>query len=176
MKKYVVVINGKGGVGKDTLIEMVSKHFKVRNVSSVDGIKDIARSLGWDGQKDDKSRKFLADLKQLATDYNDYPFRYTCTELTEFLRNENQELMFVHIREGKEIQKFVDKVKKYKSYVDVQVDTLLVRRSTEKTTYGNKSDDNVDTYDYDYIYENELPLEKVEYDFLLFLLKMMTKK
>lgn len=176
MKKYVVVINGKGGVGKDTLIEMVSKHFKVRNVSSVDGIKDIARTLGWDGQKDDKSRKFLADLKQLATDYNDYPFRYTCMELTEFLRNDNQELMFVHIREGKEIQKFVDKVKKYKSYMDVQVDTLLVRRSTEKTTYGNKSDDNVDTYNYDYIYENELPLEKIEYDFLLFLLKMLTKK
>ena len=176
MKKYVVVINGKGGVGKDTLIEMVSKHFKVRNVSSVDGIKDIARSLGWDGQKDDKSRKFLADLKQLTTDYNDYPFKYTCIELTEFLRNENQELMFVHIREGKEIQKFVDKVKRYKSYVDVQVDTLLVRRNTEKTTYGNKSDDNVDTYEYDYIYENELPLEKIEYDFLLFLLKMLTKK
>lgn len=176
MKKYVVVINGKGGVGKDTLIEMVSKHFRVRNVSSVDGIKDIARTLGWDGQKDDRSRKFLADLKQLATDYNDYPLRYTCMELTEFLRNENQELMFVHIREGKEIQKFVDKVKKYKSYMDVQVDTLLVRRSTEKITYGNKSDDNVDTYEYDYIYENELPLEKIEYDFLLFLLKMLTKK
>ena len=60
--------------------------------------------------------------------------------------------------------------------MDVQVDTLLVRRSTEKITYGNKSDDNVDTYEYDYIYENELPLEKIEYDFLLFLLKMLTKK
>lgn len=38
-KKMIVIINGKGGVGKDTLINSVSKIFRVKNVSSITPIK-----------------------------------------------------------------------------------------------------------------------------------------
>ena len=71
MKKAVIVINGAGGVGKDTLCDLAAKHFKVYNVSSITPIKEIAALCGWDGSKDDRSRKFLADLKQISVEYND---------------------------------------------------------------------------------------------------------
>ena len=79
MKKLVMVINGAGGVGKDTLCEFAMKHFKVMNISSITPIKELAALAGWDGKKDDKSRKFLSDLKQLSVEYNDYPTLW-CTE------------------------------------------------------------------------------------------------
>jgi adenylate kinase family enzyme len=65
MTKLAFVINGSGGAGKDTLCELAAKHFKTVNVSSIDPIKKIARENGWNGEKDLKSRKFLADLKQV---------------------------------------------------------------------------------------------------------------
>ena len=56
MEKLVVVIDGAGGVGKDTLCAFAAKKYRVRNVSSADPIKTVARAGGWDGDKSDKSR------------------------------------------------------------------------------------------------------------------------
>lgn len=50
--KQIVIINGQGGVGKDTFIELLaSSKLKIVNVSSVDGIKELARMIGWNGAK-----------------------------------------------------------------------------------------------------------------------------
>ena len=35
MKKRIVIINGVGGSGKDTFVELCAKHTKVINISSV---------------------------------------------------------------------------------------------------------------------------------------------
>ena len=48
---------------------------KGRNFSTVDKIKEIARDFGWDGEKTPKARKFLSDLKDVFTDWNDLPVR-----------------------------------------------------------------------------------------------------
>ena len=42
MKKLGIVINGRGGVGKDTLCDFAAKVYRTVNVSSVDPIKKIA--------------------------------------------------------------------------------------------------------------------------------------
>ena len=97
MNKIVIIINGSGGVGKDTLCDIVGKHYSTMNVSSVDPIKEIASKNGWNGEKDSKSRKFLADLKKLFVDYNDLPQKYLFEKYNEFLANDN-EILFVHIR------------------------------------------------------------------------------
>ena len=52
MNKLIVVINGRGGVGKDTLCSFVSDNYNVMNISSIDPIKEIAKTIGWDGKKD----------------------------------------------------------------------------------------------------------------------------
>ena len=107
MKKCVVIINGKGGVGKDTLCDIVSKKYCVSNVSSITPIKQIAQMGGWKGGKENKDRKFLADLKKLFVEYNDLPFCYLKEEMNLFLQKE-QNVLFVHIREIEEIKKAID--------------------------------------------------------------------
>ena len=47
MKKRIVIINGKGGVGKDTLCDVIAKKYIVKNVSSITPIKEIAASAGY---------------------------------------------------------------------------------------------------------------------------------
>lgn len=159
MKKVAIVINGAGGVGKDTLCELAAKHFKIKNISSITPIKEIASICGWDGTKDNKARKFLSDLKKLCVEYNDYPTLWAKAQYDEFLASD-EEIMFVHIREPEEIKKFVDAT-------FGEAKTLLVRggkrMSTEK--YGNASDDGVENYSYDYYYVNENTLNVAEAEF-----------
>lgn len=160
MEKIVIIINGNGGVGKDTLCDFAGAIYRVISVSAVSPIKKIAWQYGWRGEKDPKSRKFLADLKRTFVDYNDLPNRYLVEEYEKFLSNDAQ-VLFVHIREGEEIDKF-------KSYVTIPCITLLIRRKNVQEYWGNESDDNVENYKYDYYYNNDKPLSEARRDFLNF--------
>ena len=163
MNKTVIVINGAGGVGKDTLCEFAEKHFKVMNISSITPIKTIATMCGWNGEKSDKARKFLSDLKALSIEYNDYPTLWAKERYDEFLLSDD-EIMFVHIREPEEISKFVLKTAG-------KAKTLLVRGGARmsKSNYGNASDDGVENYEYDYYFLNDKSLEEAENEFVAFL-------
>lgn len=163
MKKTVIVINGAGGVGKDTLCDFAAKHFKVKNISSITPIKELATLCGWSGKKDDKSRKFLADLKRLTVDYNDLPTRWALGEYNSFLASDEQ-VMFVHIREPEEIEKFV-------RATDGAAKTLLIRGGVRmrRTEYGNAADDSVENYKYDFYFVNDRTLQDAERDFCAFL-------
>ena len=165
MNKLAFVINGSGGAGKDTLCDMAAKHFKIVNVSSIDPIKKIARENGWNGEKDLKSRKFLADLKQLFTEYNDLPTRYVLEKYREF-NESDAELFFVHIREGAEIDRFKSAAR---CFDEAQCVTLLVKSKRCEGVYGNASDDMVESYDYDYVFQNDGTLEEAEEEFITFL-------
>lgn len=156
MKKLVIVINGSGGVGKDTICDLAAKYFKVRNISSVDPIKEIATFCGWTGVKDDKARKFLHDLKILTAEYNDFPTNWALNVFREFLTNDEQ-ILFVHIREPWEIEKFV-------KATDSVAKTLLVRGGTRSRAriYGNAADDMVENYEYDYYFVNDHSLDETE--------------
>ena len=158
VKKLVIVINGAGGVGKDTLIGAVAEKYETRNISSVDPIKDLARQAGWTGEKDDKSRKMLSDLKALFTEYNDLSLSYIKDQYEQFLSSEEQ-VMFVHIREPEEIARFVDTAPEY-------IMTLLISSPWVLAAYGNDSDDRVRKYKYDMLYRNHLPLDEAKEDFL----------
>lgn len=169
MEKITIVINGVGGAGKDTLISLLEDEFKIKNVSSITPIKELAKQMGWQGEKTDKARKFLSDLKAITTEYNDYPTKYLLTEQEEFLSSNNQ-IMFVHIREPKEIAKFVNlSVTKTK--------TILIRPRAELTQkqYGNSSDDEVENYKYDYIFNNDKPLEEIKPIWIEFISKILEK-
>ena len=68
--KLIIVVNGKGGVGKDTVCALTARLFYAKTISSITPVKEIAVQCGWRGEKDTKSRRFLADLKQLLIAYN----------------------------------------------------------------------------------------------------------
>lgn len=159
MKKVAIVINGAGGVGKDTLCDLAAKHFKVLNISTITPIKEIAAMCGWDGRKDDRARRFLSDLKRLTVEYNDFPTVWATGMYRDFLLSEN-EILFVHIRESEEIAKFV-------RATGGEAKTLLIRGGDrmKKESYGNVSDDEVENYNYDYYFVNDKTLDEAERDF-----------
>lgn len=162
MKKRIVILNGTGGSGKDTFIDFCKKYAKVMNASSIDKVKEIAKLVGWDGGKTDKDRKFLADLKHLTTEYNDMAFNDIKKSVKKFLDNDD-EILFIHIREPKEIEK----AKKEFNAV-----TLLVKREGLENIETNDADKNVDNYSYDYIIYNST-LEKLENDAKKFVNEIM---
>lgn len=167
MNKAVIIINGAGGVGKDTLCALAKKHFKVKNISSVDPIKEIAAICGWQGEKTDKARKFLSDLKMLTVNYNDFPTNWAKARYDEFMLGD-EEILFVHIREPEEIEKFVKATKgKAKS--------LLIRggERTRHTSYGNASDDGVENYEYDYYFTNDRDITETEALFVALIDKIL---
>lgn len=165
MKKMVLVINGRGGVGKDTLCDLAARAFSVKNVSSITPIKQLASQVGWQGEKTDRARKFLSDLKALLISYNDYPTVWATAQYRDFLASDEQ-IMFLHVREGEEIDKFIRATEK-------KAKTLLIRRAAvHQGAYGNRSDDEVENYTYDYVFDNDLPLEEAERAFVSFLRRL----
>ncbi len=164
--KLTIVINGAGGVGKDTLCNIAAAHYRVKNVSSITPIKELAARCGWAGEKSERARKFLSDLKRLTVEYCDYPTAYLTEEYRAFLDGED-EILFVHIREPEEIEKFV-------RATEGRAVTLLVRGgkrfSHRGGAYGNISDDGVENYPYQYIFYNDRPLgTETEKHFLSYL-------
>lgn len=160
MKKQIFIINGNAGVGKDTFVKLVSiemndnlKRFHtVVNFSSVDKVKEIAKEIGWDGKKTEKDRKFLSDLKILISDYCDMPFTSMKNKVEEFLKNDEGEVMFLHIREPEEIKRAV---KEFNAKT-----ILLVRNSVQHIT-SNIGDKNVFNYKYDFVIENNGTIEEL---------------
>lgn len=114
------------------------------NFSSVEKVKQIASQIGWNGQKTEKDRKFLSDLKRLTTEYNDMSFKSIEKVVKEFL-NSSSEILLIHIREPEEIERAV------KTF---HAKTLLVKRVGLANITTNYSDVSVENYNYDYIIEN----------------------
>lgn len=162
MKKQIIIINGTGGSGKDTFVEFCKKYCRVMNVSSIDKIKELARSIGWsDNQKTEKDRKFLSDLKSLVAKYNDMPFISIEKSVKEF-ENSNDEVLFIHIREPEEIKRAVD---------TFHAKTLLIKREGLSNITSNHADAFVDNYDYDYCILNTT-LEDLDKQAEIFITKL----
>ena len=162
--KLVVIINGRGGVGKDTLCGACCTKYSVHNISAIDPIKEIAYANGWNGEKDEKSRKLLHDLKEAFVAYNDLPTNHLVGAYHVFLSS-NAELLFVHIREPKEIRKFEEKLNT--PYI-----TVLVQRHGMDKDLGNDGDDHVEEYPYDFIYHNDLDIDRSRGAFVAFIDKI----
>lgn len=150
----IVVINGGAGVGKDSFVAYCNTATLdlVANVSSVDRVKTAATMLGWDGAKDEKGRQFLSDLKDLSTRTYEGPFKYLKQMVTTY-GMQGHGYIFLHIREPKEIARFVAEVP--------GAETLLIRREGVET-FDNHADSNVADYPYDHVIDNNGTLRDLE--------------
>jgi hypothetical protein len=149
-KKDIIIINGQGGVGKDAVCNAVSQVIPCKIVSSIDAIKRIARKSGWHGEKTDSARKLLSDLKLAFSAYNNLPFEDMMQEVNLFLATDDCRILFVHIREPEEIEKFKKAASKL-----CPCSTLLITRPRVERNFGNTADDNVKNYSYDFTYAND---------------------
>lgn len=195
--KKVIIINGSGGVGKDAfakrVIEETVKLAKcvvpvenedycvnpevfyridniiTNNISTIDCVKNIAKMFNWNGEKSEKDRKMLSDLKDLMTVYNDYPFKRITAQITDWLRYDktrpndmyDHSFLFVHCREPKEIDRI-------KNQFPNDTFTLLVQNPKVAKITGNHADKEVENYNYDFTVVNDsdlIALRKVAIDF-----------
>ena len=162
--KQIFIINGSGGSGKDSFIEIVDKQFwekcAVANYSSVTKVKEIAKAIGWDGSKTERDRKFLSDLKLLTIEYNDMPMN-DMKKMTNYFMNIHVDIptpriLFLHIREPEEIAKAINEFKEYNAKA------ILIKRDSIKHIVSNMADRNVYDYNYDIVINNDGTLEELE--------------
>lgn len=71
----VVMVSGRAGEGKTTFSNVCINTLKHMEISSkivpfAKGVKDVARSMGWDGIKDEKGRTLLQQIGNCGRDYN----------------------------------------------------------------------------------------------------------
>lgn len=161
----VYIINGSPGSGKTTfcqkVIDIVGKNWGFE-LSTVDLVKEIATDLGWNGEKTLKNRKFLSDLKDLLTEWDDIPFRDTVSKVRlikdEFERyslDSSEAAIFINCREPEEIQRLC---------MELNAKTILIRRDkTENNPVSNHADANVLNYKYDIEICNNGDLRELAY-------------
>ena len=127
-------------------------------LSSIDFVKSLAKRCGWDGTKTPRNRKFLSDLKDLLTEWDDIPFKKIKRKIDEIKAEYSyydipptSYCIFVDVREPIEIQKCCEQL---------GAKSLLIRSASRtETTISNHADQNVEEYNYDIIIENQGTLE-----------------
>lgn len=155
MKEFV--INGPAESGKDTFIKLFAEKYgnnphTVFNYSSIDPFRGVPYNFGWDGEKSEDYRSCLHYLKKAASFIDNYPIRH----LHE-MRNQHSkdtDVIFYHIREPEEIEKFIDSL-------EFPPTTILVTRNSDYIP-DNPGDRKVWDFSYDYIVENTGSLEELE--------------
>lgn len=158
MSTLLIVINGSGRSGKDSFVDFIKTGSSLINtfcISSVEAVKDAAKILGWDGEKDEAGRKFLSDLKDLSTSAYDGPMTYMKHRIERIgVHSKGNNVIFLMIREPEEIERFC------MEFPDNTI-TVLVRRPNISERYGNHADDGVEGYNYDYIVDNNAGIDKL---------------
>ena len=161
----IIIINGKGGSGKDTFVEMITKISPntVLNASSIEPVKDASVILGRDPEdKSPKARKFLSDIKKAWVEYSEGGTQHLLEFIRVFSDSRKPYYIFLHIREPEEIQKM-------KRSLMGKCVTLLVKGRDDGNAQINDSDNCVNEYPYAYILDNDGSLEDLKAKAVLFL-------
>jgi hypothetical protein len=165
-KIMALLINGVAGTGKDLFIDTLieSNRYHVIRTSIINPVKLIAEAVGWSGAKDNRSRKFLADLATLLDDFNGFPFQKTIDvveqQLTDLLYTnmldkdpisihgipDKPVIVCVVAREPKHLAQFQDHFEE----CTIPVKSVLVRReAAEANIPDNHADESVFDFKYD---------------------------
>jgi hypothetical protein len=170
----VLLVNGVAQAGKDTFIDALAAcgEYEVFKISIIDYVKDLARTIGWDGEKDEAGRQLLCDLLTVIDKYNDAPSVKVLYEVDEWFTNtlytnhistkcKNKPcLACIIAREAKHLDLF----RKYYTDIGVPVKSVLLEREidtksdTSNNTPNNKADQEAaagaEAYPYDFYIVN----------------------
>ena len=148
----LLVVNGAPRVGKDLFCyyAFINRGL-VYPISTIDWVKEIALSIGWDGVKDERGRKFLSDLKDITSVYDDLPRKHVLEEIQNCCEaigdNQKDAIFLIQAREPEDIKRWVE---------EHDAKTLFIYREGLNRTWGNHADDEVGNYEYDYYLNNGL--------------------
>ena len=142
----ILIINGSGGVGKDTFVDKLSQYKKVIHTSIVNPAKGLAKQIGWNGGKTERDRKFLSDLKVLIDEYNDHNYNQMKSIMQDFKDGKlDADILCIDMREKEQIQK---------ARKEFGAKTVLVTRDSVPHITSNIADKNVYEISYDFHIEN----------------------
>lgn len=179
----IILISGAGGNGKDTFVENCGKHCAAYNLSSINEIKEVAKTLcdytdnleenGYITptvsagkhrvEKTDRYRQFLHQMKMAWSDFCDGPNQVLIGNLRKTIEwalngGENYDLIFMHVREATEITQLKNTIE---NELDLLCVTVKVSGLIDPSTYENDCDKNVDEYEFDFNIQNHENQEAV---------------
>ena len=138
----VYIINGVGGSGKSTFVSILSElHPLIKEISTVDKVKEVAKIAGWNGEKDDKGRRFLADIKDAMDAYDNLSWKNVDKVIEE---NPNY-IYFINARSNYDIDYFKQRW---------NAKTILIERPGTPLIFSNHADAGVYDYKYDIVIKN----------------------
>lgn len=169
-KTTVILISGKAGVGKTTTANYIKNHLdnEITPFSMVThfalGVKEVAKFLGWDGNKDTKGRRLLQELGNVGREYDvDVWIKYLLDFIRRRVPDELFEVMIIDDwRFPNESKYFLDKPELYKVFT---INIRAPKREVLKGTgaYKDVSETALDGYShFDYILDNSGTLEELE--------------
>lgn len=144
--KEILIINGRGGVGKGSFVQALGTVANVRHTSIIDPIKLIAKSVGWDGEKTEEGRLFLYHLKRTVDKYNDSNYEYIRKQVEEFRNDPTAEILCIDMREKDDIDRAIK---------DFGAKTVVVTNGRVEQITSNPADGNVFKMTYDYSVRND---------------------
>lgn len=168
--KQVIITNGYPGSGKDEFAKILNNYITTAKYSSIDCVRNGASEAGWyNGEKKEKDRKFLSDLKKLLTSYKDIPFKdmkYLYDDFKNELFESETQILIFDIREPDEIERAVK---------EFNAITVFISNSNVTPILSNDSDANVENYQYDYYIDNSGTLADFEANIKVFCNEIIQK-
>ena len=133
----IFVVNGVSGGGKTTF-ENIVKNFALKDNKTVlvmsmaaDAKEFCKECLGWDGIRDDKSRKLLADIISALTSYGEIPKLCIVSEIRERLFEDAPACIFIDAREISDIKWFEH---------HLGATSIIVKRKNNTANWTNHAD------------------------------------
>lgn len=171
-KRKIFIVNGAATSGKSTF-ELACHEYAMKSYNDFISIESIINPIKrlllnndiWCGDKTSKTRKLLSDLKDLLTEYSNYPMNRTVRSIENDFLLYDGPAAFIDMREAADIDKFKEL---YGDVYDIQ--TVIIRRPGDTVaaeTSNNHADRDVFEYDYDIVVWNQGSLDdlndKAEY-------------
>lgn len=158
-KSFIFIINGSNGVGKDTFIDKLRdelRDYEYLNISSIDVVKNMLRKNEiWDGQKDEKGRQLLAEVKAAINKYSDFINTDIIMRVGRWRpRTMMNSIAFIHVREPEQIDILSRRLESAFGEFSM-VGTILIKRASAEAAANNDADMNVENYKYDIVLEDK---------------------
>lgn len=152
----IIAINGPPRSGKNTFVDFcedVDLGLYVSQISSVDHVKHLATTWGWDGSKTPRNRQHLSNLKDMLEEWGDIPNKKIEEYISRLSFFNTPQILFVHVREPHNIQQLKTK---YNAI------TILVVNSRVEQETSNHADEDVYCFEYDYVIDNNGDLDRLK--------------
>lgn len=169
MNKQIFILNGTAGAGKDTFANMLNEYIPTKHISSITPVKEVAKVLGWNGDKTPEYRSFLCDTKKYLNSKGDFICSYLDAQVEDFRKDDKTRVLLIDIREPDEIKKavykydaktiLIEQQPKYKTETVSSIGGVPLYTHTIPVANSNTADSGVNNYAYDYKVLNNGTLE-----------------